>query len=342
LFARIKKLFSSSAIAVIGAGSWGTALSSSLAGLGHRVRLWAYEREVVDDISKTRENEIYLPGIILPETVAASQDLAFVLQDAKFVLTVMPSHVCGSLYERMLPYMHPEMIFVSATKGLDVDRLLRMSEVIRSAIGKRFIPRLTVLSGPSFAQETARGDPTAVVVASEDADAALSVQEGFSSRSLRLYRSNDVVGVEMGGALKNVIAIAAGVIEGLGLGHNPKAALITRGLAEITRLACACGGRPETLSGLAGMGDLTLTCTGLLSRNRSVGFELGKGRKLTEILSGMHSVAEGVKTADAAIALADRRGVEMPIARQVQRLLRDEISPSKAIQELMERSLKDE
>jgi glycerol-3-phosphate dehydrogenase (NAD(P)+) len=297
---------------------------------------------VVEDIAAKHENRIFLPGVKLPETLAASQDLKFTLQDARFVVTVMPSHVCSSLYKEMLPYLDSEMVLVSATKGLDVDRLMRMSEVIRNVVEKKFSPRLTVLSGPSFAQEVAHGDPTAIVVASEDESAALNVQAAFSSRSLRIYKSNDVVGVETGGAIKNVIAIAAGVIEGLGLGHNPKAALITRGLAEIARLACACGARAETLAGLAGMGDLVLTCTGFLSRNRSVGFELGKGRKLPQILSGMHSVAEGVKTADAAIALAERHRIEMPIARQVQRILRDEVSPLEAIHQLMERSLKDE
>lgn len=242
----------------------------------------------------------------------------------------------------MLPNLNPEMIFVSATKGLDVDRLMRMSEVIRSVVETRFVPRLTVLSGPSFAQEVVRGDPTAVVIASNDSSAAQFVQEAFSSRVLRIYTSNDVTGVEIGGAVKNVIAIAAGVIEGLGLGHNPQAALITRGLAEITRLACACGARSETLAGLAGMGDLVLTCTGDLSRNRSVGFELGKGRKLPEIIGSMHAVAEGVNTTGATAALATRYGIEMPITQQVLRILQGQIAPREAIRELMERTLKNE
>jgi glycerol-3-phosphate dehydrogenase (NAD(P)+) len=328
-----------SSIAVIGAGSWGTALALTLANLGHSIRLWAYEREVVEEIQTNRENGIFLPGTRLPENIVASQDLSFTLKNARFVVTSMPSHVCRRLYEEMLPHFDPEMIFVSATKGLDNDRLMRMSEVIQSVVGTRFTPRLAVLSGPSFAKEVAQGDPTAIVVASKDAYAAQSVQEEFSSRSLRLYTSNDVVGVELGGAIKNVIAIAAGVIEGLGLGHNPKAALITRGLAEITRLACACGARSETLSGLAGMGDLVLTCTGDLSRNRSVGVELGKGNKLRQILKNMRSVAEGVKTTDAAIALAERNGVEMPITRQVQHILQDQVSPMDAICKLMERTL---
>jgi glycerol-3-phosphate dehydrogenase (NAD(P)+) len=328
-----------SSIAVIGAGSWGTALSSTLASSGHRVRLWANERDVVEEILTKRENSIFLPGIRLPENIVASQDLPFTLDNADFVVTVMPSHVCRRLYEEMLPHLDPDMIFVSATKGIDNERLMRMSEVIQSVVKTRFVPRLTALSGPSFAREVATGDPTAIVVASEDACAAQSVQEAFSSRSLRIYTSNDMVGVELGGAIKNVIAIAAGVIEGLGLGHNPKAALITRGLAEITRLACACGARSETLSGLAGMGDLVLTCTGDLSRNRSVGAELGKGRQLRQILENMRSVAEGVNTTDATIALAERYGVEMPITRQVYRILQGQVSPMEAIGELMERTL---
>jgi glycerol-3-phosphate dehydrogenase (NAD(P)+) len=234
------------------------------------------------------------------------------------------------------------MVFVSATKGLDTSRLMRMSEVIRSVLSTSFSPRLCVLSGPSFAQEVMRGDPTAVVVASEDHAAARLVQREFASPALRLYTSNDVVGVELGGSVKNVIAIAAGVVEGLGLGHNPTAALITRGLAEMTRLACACGAKRETLAGLAGMGDLVLTCTGHLSRNRTVGVELGKGRKLAEIIGSMRMVAEGVNTTKATVALAAKHNVEMPITRQVNRILEAEVSPREAIRELMERSLKEE
>jgi glycerol-3-phosphate dehydrogenase (NAD(P)+) len=331
-----------STISIIGAGSWGTALASVLAGIGHRVKLWAFEREIAECIRLHQENRVYLPGIRLPATITVTQDLAAALADAEFVLTVMPSHVCRRLYEQMLPHLRPGTVLVSATKGLDEERLMRMSEVIRIVTGRRFTARLTVLSGPSFAREVARGDPTAVVVASDDPQAAQAVQENFSSATLRLYTSNDVAGVELGGAVKNVIALAAGVIEGLGLGHSSMAALITRGLAEITRLACTCGARSETLAGLAGMGDLVLTCTGDLSRNRSVGIELAKGRKLQEIIGSMRMVAEGVKTTGAAMALAHRHGIEMPITRQVQRIIQDEIAPRVAIRELMERSLKNE
>jgi glycerol-3-phosphate dehydrogenase (NAD(P)+) len=329
-------------IAIIGAGSWGTALSLTLANLGHTVSVWAYEKEVAESMRTRHENELFMPGVRLPETVFPTNDLNAALHGAEIVVTVMPSHVCRSLYEQMLPFLRPEMTFVSATKGLDTERLMRMSEVLRSVAGQRFSPRLSVLSGPSFAREVARGDPTALVAASEDRDVAQLIQREFSSRTLRLYTSSDVVGVELGGAVKNVVAIAAGVVEGLGLGHNPTAALITRGLAEMTRLACACGARRETLAGLAGMGDLVLTCTGDLSRNRSVGVELGKGRKLAEIISPMRMVAEGVKTTKATVALAARHGVEMPITQQVHRILEGQTSPREAIRELMERTLKEE
>jgi glycerol-3-phosphate dehydrogenase (NAD(P)+) len=329
-------------IAVIGAGSWGTALSIALCNLGHKVKLWVYEVEALDGIRKHRENELFLPGIILPEEILPTASLSQAIRGAHMVLTAMPSHVCRSLYEQMLPSLRPDMILVSATKGLESESLMRMSEVIRSVIELRFAPQLVVLSGPSFAAEVVRGDPTAIVAASEDVQIAQSVQKQFSSSSLRVYTSTDVIGVELGGAVKNVIAIAAGVIEGLGLGHNPKAALITRGLAEMTRLAIACGARGETLAGLAGMGDLVLTCTGELSRNRTVGFELGRGRSLPEIIASTHTVAEGVKTAGATIALARRHRIEMPITLQVHHILRGQISPREAIRELMERSLKNE
>jgi glycerol-3-phosphate dehydrogenase (NAD(P)+) len=329
-------------IAIIGAGSWGTALAVALSRKGSPVRIWAYEQEVVESINRRRENDIFLPGIRLPEGVEATNDLSEVLRGAEIVLTVMPSHVCRSLFERMAPHLQPGMIFVSATKGIDSERLMRMSEIIHAAVENQFEPRLSVLSGPSFAREVALGDPTAVVVASRDPLLAKTVQEEFSSTTLRLYTSTDVVGVEMGGALKNVIAIAAGVIEGLGLGSNATAALLTRGLAEITRLACACGARRETLAGLAGIGDLALTCTGSLSRNRSVGIELGRGRKLADIVNSMRMVAEGVNTTRATLALAARHRADVPITRQVHRILEDEVSPREAIRELMERSLKEE
>jgi glycerol-3-phosphate dehydrogenase (NAD(P)+) len=329
-------------IAIVGAGNWGTALSLSLANTGHEVRLWAYEAEVVESIRARCENEIFMPGVRLPDTVRATAELAEALDNAEIVLTAVPSHVCRAIYEKMMPYLRGGMIFVSATKGIETAGTMRMSEVIRSVVSHQFNPRLTALSGPSFAREVARGDPTAVVVAAEDREAGKIVQHVFSSKTLRLYTSSDVIGVELGGAVKNVIAIAAGVVQGLGLGHNPTAALITRGLAEMTRLACACGGKRETLAGLAGMGDLVLTCTGDLSRNRTVGVELGKGRKLDEIMGSMRMVAEGVRTTTATVALAARHGVEMPITFQIHRVLEGHVSPREAIRELMERTLKDE
>jgi glycerol-3-phosphate dehydrogenase (NAD(P)+) len=329
-------------ISVIGAGNWGTALAATLAQLGHAVTLWAYEPEVVESLRSRHENGLFMPGVKLPENISATGDLAEALARAEIAVTVMPSHVCRNLYTQMLPHLRPEMVFVSATKGIDTEHLLRMSEVINSVVGTRFTPHLCVLSGPSFAKEVVRGDPTAVVVASEDRKAAQLVQREFSSRTLRLYSSRDVVGVELGGSVKNVIAIAAGVVEGLRLGHNPTAALITRGLAEMTRLACACGGKRETLAGLAGMGDLVLTCTGELSRNRTVGVELGKGRPLADILNSMRMVAEGIKTTRATVALAAKYHVEMPITQQVHRVLEGQTSPREAIRELMERSLKEE
>ena len=327
---------------MIGAGNWGTALSLSLAHTGHIVRLWAFEKEVVQSIVKSRENALFMPGVQLPDTIAATGDLSEALADAEVVLTVMPSHVCRSLYEQMLPHLRPGMIFVSATKGIDTERRMRMSEVIASVVSSRFPPRLTVLSGPSFASEVARGDPTAVVVASEDRDAAQIVQREFSTRTFRIYTSSDVIGVELGGAVKNVIAIAAGVVEGLGLGHNPTAALITRGLAEMTRLACAYGGKRETLAGLAGMGDLVLTCTGELSRNHYVGYELGKGRSLRNILSGMKMVAEGVHSTISARRLSRMQKIEMPISEQIYQVLYKDKAPRKALQDLMSRVLKAE
>jgi glycerol-3-phosphate dehydrogenase (NAD(P)+) len=329
-------------IAVIGAGNWGTALAATLAKTGHSVSLWAHEPEVVESIRDRHENAVFMPGVKLPDGIAATNDLGEALHGAEIVVSAMPSHVCCSLYERMLSHLRPEMIFVSATKGLETDRGMRMSEVIASMVGIRLVPRICVLSGPSFAKEVVRGDPTALVVASRDRAAAQLVQKEFSSRTLRLYTSTDMVGVEIGGAVKNIIAIAAGVIAGLGLGHNPTAALITRGLAEMARLACACGARRETLAGLAGMGDLVLTCTGDLSRNRTVGVELGRGRKLEDIIGSMRMVAEGVKTTYATVALAERVQVEMPITTQVHRILQGQVTPREAIRELMERKLKDE
>lgn len=335
-----------SRIAVIGAGAWGTGLSIVLGRTGnHQVRLWAHEKEVRDSIVARRINELFLPEQIIPELVSPTGSLQEALEGAEIVVSVMPSQHCRRLFQQMLPHLKPAMLFVSATKGLEENSLLRMTEVATEIVGsgQGFRPRLGALSGPSFAREVARGDPTAITIASQDAELAETVQREFSDPRFRVYTNDDVVGVELGGALKNIVAIAAGVCDGLGLGHNSVAALITRGLAEITRLAVACGGRQETMSGLAGLGDLVLTCTGGLSRNRSVGVELGRGRRLPDIIAGMHgAVAEGVFTTQAAVGLARARSVEMPITEQMDAILHRGKSPAEAIHDLMTRSAKSE
>jgi glycerol-3-phosphate dehydrogenase (NAD(P)+) len=335
-----------SQIAVIGAGAWGTGLSVVLGRKGtHRISLWAHEKEVRDSIAVRRVNELFLPEQCIPPCVSSTGILEEALHGAEILVSAMPSQHCRRLFREMQPYLRPGLLMVSATKGLEEETLLRMSEVISQVVtGESGLePRVGALSGPSFAKEVARGDPTAITIASSDAQLAETVQREFSDPRFRVYTNDDVVGVELGGALKNVIAIAAGICHGLGLGHNSIAALVTRGLAEITRLAEACGGRPETMAGLAGLGDLVLTCTGGLSRNRSVGVELGRGRKLPEIIAGMHgSVAEGVFTTRAAVGLAHMRGIEMPITEQMYAILHDHKPPQDAIHELMTRSAKSE
>lgn len=334
-----------SEIAIIGGGAWGTGLAIVLGRKGtHRVRLWAHETEVCESIMRERVNRTFLPGCRVPDSVEASNDLATVLQGARILVSVMPSQHCRSLFDRMRPMISAATLIVSATKGLEEGSLQRMTEVIAQVLGRDgSAPALGALSGPSFAQEVARGDPTAITIASEDAALSHAIQQEFSDPNFRVYTNSDVVGVELGGALKNIVAIAAGICDGLGLGHNSVAALITRGLAEITRLVVACGGRPETMAGLAGIGDLVLTCTGGLSRNRSVGVELGRGGKLPEILAGMHGmVAEGIFTTTAAVGLANARHVEMPITEQIHAILYQGKSPRRAIHELMTRSGKSE
>jgi len=329
-------------IAIIGGGSWGTALALALGRKGHRIRLWVFEEELVESINHHRRNALYLSEFELPECVSASHALEAVLGGAEIVLTVVPSHHCRVVYQSMLASLHPGMLLVSATKGIETETLLRMSEVIRAVTAPVFQARVAVISGPSFAKEVAKGDPTAIVVASEDLELAQLIQQEFSSPALRFYTNTDVTGVELGGAVKNVIAIAAGVCSGLGFGFNSLAALVTRGLSEMTRLAVACGGKRETLGGLAGMGDLLLTCTGELSRNRSVGVQLGQGHKLSEIVSGTRMIAEGVLTTAATVALARKHQVEMPITEQMDAVLHHGKSPREAIRELMERRLKGE
>lgn len=285
---------------------------------------------------------MFLPGFELPSNISATHDLAVALGEADIVLGVMPSRHARTVYGRMLPFADERMQFVTATKGLEHDTLLRMSEVLRESIAPKFQPRVAVLSGPTFAREVARGEPAAVVIASEDRELAASIQVVFSGPTFRLYTNSDPVGVEIGAALKNIIAIGAGICQGMGLGNNSIAALVTRGLAEITRLAVAMGGQPRTLSGLAGLGDLVLTCTGELSRNRGVGVELAKGRPLSDIIGSMTMVAEGVETVPAAVDLACKYNVNMPITEQMDSILRGGRSPREAIRDLMERKLKDE
>jgi glycerol-3-phosphate dehydrogenase (NAD(P)+) len=335
-----------SRIAIIGAGAWGTALSIALARKKtHHIKLWAHEDEVKGSIAERRRNELFLPEYEVPECVSVAGDFTETLSNAEIALIAVPSQHCRGILIQMQPFLRPDMLLVSATKGLEEQTLLRMTEMIvqTTKASRGFPPRLGALSGPSFAKEVARGDPTAITIASTDQELAETIQREFSDPSFRIYTNDDVIGVELGGALKNIIAIAAGVCDGLGLGHNSIAALITRGLAEITRLVVACGGRQETMSGLAGLGDLVLTCTGELSRNRSVGVELGHGRKLPEILKSMHGmVAEGIFTTGAAVGLARAHGAEMPITEQMNAVLRNGKSPREAIHELMTRSAKSE
>ena len=293
-----------------------------------------------ESIRERRVNELFLPQQLIPEAVNCTNNFEEALQGVTIVVSVMPSHHTRRVFQSMLPHLRPEMLFVSATKGIENDSLLRMTEVITQVLGDSagFSPRIGALSGPSFAKEVAKGDPTAITIASGDQQLAVTVQTEFSDPNFRVYTNDDVIGVELGGALKNIVAIAAGVLFGMDLGYNTVAALITRGLAEITRLVVACGGRAETMAGLAGLGDLVLTCTGGLSRNRSVGVELGRGRKLDDIIAGMHGmVAEGVLTTNAAVGLARKAGVEMPITEQMHAILQQGKSVQEAIRDLMRR-----
>jgi glycerol-3-phosphate dehydrogenase (NAD(P)+) len=329
-----------SRIGILGAGAWGTALAISLARRGgHGIVLWSHSAELAEQMQETGENLPYLPGYTLPMGVLVTADLPAAVFEADIVLCVTPSqHLRGVLGE-IAPLLTRDQILVTATKGLEEASLLRMSQVIASLTDNP----CGVLSGPSFAAEVAAGIPTAIVAAAATPSLALMIQKEFSSPTLRLYTNDDVAGVELGGALKNVIALAAGVVHGLNLGHNAGAALVTRGTAEITRLAVACGGRRQTLAGLSGLGDLVLTCTGSLSRNRAVGIELGKGRQLPEILAGLHGkVAEGIRSTAAALGLAARYGVEMPITEQMDAILHHGKSPKEAIRELMARPGRDE
>ena len=330
-------------IAVIGAGSWGTALTKLVSDKGVRVRLWGHRREHVEKIRREKENSTYLPGVVLSENVEVVEDLEEAVTDLSTILMVVPSHVYRQVFEKIVPFLENNTIIISATKGIENETLLTMTQVMAEVLektGKK--ADLAVLSGPSFAKEVARQTPTAVTVAAHDKDVVRQIQQIFYTERFRVYGSRDVIGLELGGALKNIIAIGAGICDGLGFGTNTRAALITRGLAEITRLGVKMGADPLTFSGLGGLGDLVLTCTGELSRNRTVGLKLGQGKKLAVILEEMEMVAEGVKTTKSAWALARKQKVEMPILEQIYQVLYRDKSCEDAVHSLLLRDLKEE
>jgi glycerol-3-phosphate dehydrogenase (NAD(P)+) len=330
-------------IAVIGAGSWGTALAKLLSDKGHRVHFWAHRPEHVEAINRERENKKYLPGFTLNERVIASSDLREVISGKNFVLMVVPSHVYRSVFQQLVLFLGKESIVVSATKGIENDSLMTMSQVMDDEFGKSGRKaEIGVLTGPSFAKEVAAGIPTAVTVAAKEKELAARIQDIFFTERFRVYASTDLIGQELGAALKNIVAIAAGISDGLGYGTNTRAALITRGLAEITRLGVKMGANPLTFSGLGGLGDLVLTCTGDLSRNRTVGLKLGQGKKLQTILAEMEMVAEGVKTTRSAWNLARREGVDMPILEQIYKVLYEDKPCQQAVMSLLTRDQKEE
>jgi glycerol-3-phosphate dehydrogenase (NAD(P)+) len=329
-------------VSIIGAGNWGTALAVVAARADHAVRIWSRNAAVVDSINREHVNSRYLTGTIMPDNIRATADILEALDGAELVILAAPSHATRELLSTMAETLRPAMIVVSATKGVEIETGKRISEIVSEMTVDGPALRFVCLSGPSFAMEVAENHPTAIVAASEDAEAARIVQEAFSFQNLRVYTNQDVIGTELGGSVKNVMAIAAGMVAGLGFGSNSVAALITRGLAEMTRLALSEGGKIETLMGLAGLGDLVLTCNGSLSRNRFVGEELGKGRPLDEIEAGMSEVAEGVKTTRAVKHLAERKGIEMPITNEVHAVLYERKPAADAANALMARPLKDE
>ncbi|MHB8708127.1 MAG: NAD(P)H-dependent glycerol-3-phosphate dehydrogenase [Desulfuromonadales bacterium] len=323
--------------AVIGAGSWGTALANLLAKKGLETILWAYEADLVERLQVTRINDLFLSGMRLDDRLTFTHELAAAVTGREVVVLVSPSQVMRRVVEQLHPHLDKDSLLVSAAKGIENDTLLLMSEVLEEVLGAAADNRCAYLSGPSFAREVADELPTAVAVAASNSEVARTVQELFRTDYFRVYTNPDVIGTELGGALKNVIALAAGVSDGLGFGHNARAALINRGLVEMARLGAAKGAQAETFAGLAGMGDLVLTCTGDLSRNRTVGIELGRGRKLTEILGGMRMVAEGVKTTLSAYQLAQKLGIVMPITEQMYQILYQDKDPRQAVDELMMR-----
>lgn len=327
-------------VAVIGAGAWGTALAVILAERYARVSLWVFEAALAAEMERTRENASYLPGVRIPPAVQPMPSLETALTGQRLIIFVVPSHAFRGVLEQARAHLDPQALVVSATKGIEVRSLCTMSQIMREVLPPVYHPRLAVLSGPSFAREVVVGRPTAIVAAAEDAEVARAVQRAASGNALRVYAATDPLGVELGGAVKNVIAIAAGVVDGLNLGPNARAALITRGLAEITRLGVAMGAQAATFAGLAGMGDLILTCTSDLSRNRRVGLGLAKGLRLDDILASLGAVAEGVNTCRSTVALAERHGIEMPICRAVHRVLFEGQDPREAVVQLMTRELR--
>ncbi len=325
-------------IAVIGAGSWGTTLACMLAEEQYDVSLWAQEKELADEINSTGRNSMYLPDVLLPSALKASNNIEEVLQNARYVLNVIPTQFVRSVFTDAVPHFHKEAVIISASKGIEQGTLFTVSSILYELTNRQ----VAVISGPSFAEEVINKLPTAVTLATKDPATGLLLQEIFNTSYFRIYTHTDVLGVELGGALKNVVAIASGISDGLGLGHSARSALITRGLAEIMRLGNAMGADTRTFSGLSGLGDLVLTCTGPLSRNYSVGFSLGQGEKLPDILSARKSIAEGVTTVVSALELSQKYTIEMPIVEQVYNVLYKEKNPGNAVRELMARALKSE
>ena len=329
-------------VAIVGAGSWGTALALVAGRNGRPVSLWTRDSAIANGIQTTGYNPRYLTDVALPRSVKPTTSMKEAIVGAKFAFLVVPSHVMRDTVGMMREHIGADTILITAAKGIENITLMRMSQVIEETVSPRTSPQIVVLSGPSFSREVAQGDPTAIVAASREPGWSQAVQQQFSYGAFRIYTNDDVVGVELGGAIKNVIAIAAGVVRGLGFGSNSAAAIITRGLAEMTRLALACGARVETMAGLAGLGDLVLTCTGELSRNRQVGIELGRGRELSEIVATMNEVAEGVNTTRAIRELGIRLNISLPITQSVYTLLYEGQSPVEAANNLMDRPLKRE
>ena len=329
-------------VCIIGGGSWGSAFALHLGRKNIETKLWIRESEVCEETLRYRENRTFLPGSIFPLSVSFFNNFEDAVKDTEIVFFAVPSKFCRQIFEQTAPLLSSDHIIVNLTKGIEKSTLKRMSELMEEVFSPEFIPRIVRLSGPSFAREVAESYPTAVVVASKNLEYSKQIQHLVSNSYFRAYSSEDIIGVEVAGALKNVIAIASGISDGLDFGANSIAALITRGMAEIARLGKKLGAKKETFSGLAGIGDLVLTCTGKLSRNRSLGNELGKGKKLEQIVSGMKMVAEGINTTLSAQQLVERENVEMPICEQVYQILYLNKNPKIALQDLMARSLKDE